>query len=211
MDSFEIPPELRAKLQAYFDRMQTPEAKAGARALFGDGEMPEMELSPEDRAALLESLGNPPVLNEALRRAFERRAKLLGERKPVSPEQLEAVHKIRLAFQGRGPGPQEYEKDVADQGAQQVFLSRLSGPKQVVGQAMTARVEVPIYLHLMGWGDGPDRLQAGSHIYVTERDGNRVWFLAGHQQGRAGSREGGFFEAEHLGCFDEVPGQSQAR
>jgi hypothetical protein len=77
-----------------------------------------------------------------------------------------------------------------------------------IGKPATARIDVPIYIQLMGWGDGWDTLQAGSHVYLVEKEGNQVRFLAGWRPGRAGSREGGFFAVDQLGCFDEVSGDS---
>jgi len=78
--------------------------------------------------------------------------------------------------------------------------------KTPIGKAVKALKEVPVYLFLNGWGDGPSFLRPGSQIWLDVTDGEMVDYLSGPRPpGPYGEpRTGGMFRVSFLSYFEEL-------
>ena len=75
-------------------------------------------------------------------------------------------------------------------------------------RAVRSLENVPAYLSLCGWGDGPSFVYKGALIFLVERQGDLIHYLDGPQTPSAPGeiRTGGSFGVADLDCFEDFEG-----
>lgn len=74
-----------------------------------------------------------------------------------------------------------------------------------IDQPATAATDVPAYLALGGWGDGPGWLRKGAQIWLAFAEGEFVYYLSGHRPPFPGEvRVGGTIHRKDLDALLDV-------
>ena len=139
-----------------------------------------------------------------------------------TPEQLAAVAKIKEAIAARQARPEEATQSVwargrrtigfegLDDEGQLAEIARLEAepiPKRPIGKAVRVVKDIPTYLSMGGWGDGPSWLRTGAKIWLLSSEDGLVDWVSGPKppvagEGRAGN---GFFPVRFLTHVEDLP------